>query len=64
MEEEDDEAALRRVAEEIAHRTRRRILIGLALLVALCIGLAFMGPPPGAQRDAVEADKVEAGTIP
>ena len=64
MEEDDDDAAMRRVAERIAYRNRRRVLIGIALMVALCIGLAYMGPPPGAQWDVPGADKVEAGTIP
>jgi len=41
---DDDPAAMREVAERIAFRNRRRILLGIGLFVAFCIALSYLGP--------------------
>ena len=61
---EDDPAAMREVAERIAFRTRRRILVGIALVVALCIALSYLGPTSVATEAAPPPADTKAENIP
>ncbi len=61
---DEDPAAMREVAERIAYRTRRRILVGIALVVALCIGLSYLGPTAVTTEPAPPSTDTKAGNIP
>jgi len=61
---EDDPDAMRAVAERIAFRARRRILVGIALVVALCISLSYLGPTSVANEAAPSPVDTKAGNIP
>ncbi len=59
---DEDPAEMAAVAERIAYRNRRRILLGIALVVAFCIALSYLGPKTPTPAPTPAADK--AGNIP
>ncbi len=62
--EQEDPAAMRAVAEQIAFRNRRRILLGIVLVVAFCITLSYLGPNKAKTDSGPATGETEAVNIP